>query len=80
MDINLADLCAAVADAVPGRCALVCDGRRLTYRELTARSEQVAQHLVAAGIRPDETSVCTCPTRRPTSNRCSAAWWRAPSQ
>ena len=55
MDLNLADLCAAVADAVPDRCALVCDGQRLTYRELTSRSEQVAQHLVAAGIRPDET-------------------------
>ncbi len=55
MDVNLADLCAAVADAVPDRCALVCDGQRLTYRELTARSEQVAQHLVAAGIGPDET-------------------------
>jgi 3-oxocholest-4-en-26-oate---CoA ligase len=55
VDINLADLCAAVADAVPDRCALVCDGQRLTYRELISRSEQVAQHLVAAGIRPDET-------------------------
>ncbi len=55
MDLNLADLCAAVADAVPDRCALVCDGQRLTYRELTSRSEQVAQHLAAAGIRPDET-------------------------
>jgi 3-oxocholest-4-en-26-oate---CoA ligase len=55
MDVNLADLCAAVADAVPDRCALVCDGKRLTYRELTSRSEQVAQHLVVAGIRPDET-------------------------
>ncbi len=55
MDINLADLCAAVAAAVPDRCALVCDGQRLTYAELTARSEQVAQWLVAAGIGPDET-------------------------
>ncbi len=55
MDLNLADLCAVVADAVPDRCALVCDGQRLTYRELTSRSEQVAQHLAAAGIRPDET-------------------------
>jgi len=55
MDLNLADLCAAVADTVPDRFALVCDGQRLTYRELTTRSEQVAQHLAAAGIRPDET-------------------------
>jgi acyl-CoA synthetase (AMP-forming)/AMP-acid ligase II len=55
MDINLADLVTAVADALPERCALVCDGDRLSYRELTARSEQVAQHLIAAGIGPDET-------------------------
>src|SRR5215469_8776018 len=54
MDINLADLVAAVGDALPDRCALVCDGERLSYRELTARSEQVAQHLLAAGIGPDE--------------------------
>ena len=55
MDINLADLVAAVGDVLPERCALVCDGERLSYRELTARSEQVAQHLIAAGIGPDET-------------------------
>ncbi|HYK32958.1 MAG TPA: AMP-binding protein [Streptosporangiaceae bacterium] len=55
MDINLADLVAAVGDALPDRCALVCDGERLSYRELTARSEQVAQHLIGAGIGPDET-------------------------
>ncbi|HVB45343.1 MAG TPA: AMP-binding protein [Streptosporangiaceae bacterium] len=55
MDSNLADLCAAVAAATPDRCALVCDGQRLSYAELTARSEQVAQHLIAAGVRPDET-------------------------
>lgn len=55
MDINLADLCAAVADAVPDRTALVCDGHRLSYRELTSSSERVAQHLIAVGIGPDET-------------------------
>lgn len=55
MDVNLADLCAAVAATAPDRCALVCDGQRLTYAELTSRSEQVAQHLIAAGIGPEET-------------------------
>ncbi len=55
MNVNLADLCAEVAAAVPGRCALVCDGQRLSYAELTARSEQVAQWLVTSGIRPDDT-------------------------
>lgn len=55
MDVNLADLCAAVAAALPDRCALVCEGQRLSYGELTTRSNQVAQHLIAAGIGPDET-------------------------
>jgi acyl-CoA synthetase (AMP-forming)/AMP-acid ligase II len=55
MDVNLADLFAAVAAAVPDRCALVCDGQRLSYRELSSRSERVGQHLIAAGIRPDDT-------------------------
>ena len=55
MDINLADLVAAVAAALPDRDALVCDGDRLTYAQLIARSEQVAQCLIDAGIGPDET-------------------------
>ena len=54
MDVNLADLVAAVGDALPDRCALVCDGDRLSYPELTARSNQVAQHLAGAGLAPDE--------------------------
>ena len=55
MDVNLADLVGAIADALPDRCALVCDGDRLSYPELMERSSQVAQHLIAAGIEPDET-------------------------
>ena len=54
MDENLADLVAAIGEALPDRCALVCDGDRLSYPELTARSNQVAQHLTAAGLAPDE--------------------------
>ena len=38
MDVNLADLAGAVADAVPDRCALVCDGDRLSYRQLMDRA------------------------------------------
>jgi 3-oxocholest-4-en-26-oate---CoA ligase len=56
MDVNLADLVGAVADALPDRCALVCDGDRLSYRQLMDRASQLAQHLVAAGLRPDETA------------------------
>jgi acyl-CoA synthetase (AMP-forming)/AMP-acid ligase II len=55
MDINLADLVGAVADALPDRDALVCDGQRLTYRELMTRATQVAAYLTEAGIAPDET-------------------------
>jgi 3-oxocholest-4-en-26-oate---CoA ligase len=54
MDVNLADLVAAIAAALPDRCALVCDGDRLSYPELTARSNQVAWHLAGAGVAPDE--------------------------
>jgi 3-oxocholest-4-en-26-oate---CoA ligase len=55
VDINLADLVNAVACALPDRGALVCDGERLSYRQLIERSAQVGQHLSAAGIGPDET-------------------------
>jgi acyl-CoA synthetase (AMP-forming)/AMP-acid ligase II len=55
MDVNLADLCDAIAGALPDRCALVCDGERRSYPELMARSNQVAQVLAKAGVAPDET-------------------------
>jgi 3-oxocholest-4-en-26-oate---CoA ligase len=55
MEVNLADLVGAIADALPEREALVCDGDRRTYPELLDRASQVAQHLIAAGIEPDET-------------------------
>ena len=55
MDVNLADLIGAVADALPDRCALVCEDERLTYRQLMDRSRQLAQHLIASGLKPDET-------------------------
>ena len=55
MDVNLADLVGAVADAMPDRSILVCDGDRLSYRQLMDRASQLAQHLIASGLRPDET-------------------------
>jgi len=55
MDVNLADLVGAVADAMPDRCILVCNGDRLSYRQLMDRASQLAQHLIASGLRPDET-------------------------
>jgi 3-oxocholest-4-en-26-oate---CoA ligase len=55
LDVNLADLVGAVAEALPERCALVCEGERLTYPQLMARGSQVARHLISAGIEPDQT-------------------------
>jgi acyl-CoA synthetase (AMP-forming)/AMP-acid ligase II len=55
LDANLADLCDAIAAALPDRCALACDGDRLSYPELMTRGNQVAQHLIGAGMEPDDT-------------------------
>jgi acyl-CoA synthetase (AMP-forming)/AMP-acid ligase II len=41
---------------MPDRCVLVCDGDRLSYRQLMDRASQLAQHLVASGLGPDETA------------------------
>ncbi|MBB4930180.1 fatty-acyl-CoA synthase [Lipingzhangella halophila] len=50
----LADLFAAVAEAVPDRIALLAGERRLSYRELDTRATLVARHLRSAGIERRE--------------------------
>ena len=55
MVANLADLVAGVAGVLPDRTAVVCDGRRQTYAELTARSNQVGNWFVGIGVEPDQT-------------------------
>ena len=50
MEFNLADLLEHVVDAVPDREALYAEGRRLTFRELDDRANQLAHHFVAQGI------------------------------
>jgi 3-oxocholest-4-en-26-oate---CoA ligase len=50
MQFNLADLFESVADAIPEREALVCGERRLTYRELDKRANQLARFLGGEGI------------------------------
>ena len=50
MEFNLADLFEAVADAVPDRTAVVCGDRRLSYRELEMRANQVAHALAASEV------------------------------
>jgi acyl-CoA synthetase (AMP-forming)/AMP-acid ligase II len=47
---NLADLFEAVADAVPDREAVVCDGRRLSFAEMDDRATRLAHVLAARGI------------------------------
>jgi 3-oxocholest-4-en-26-oate---CoA ligase len=51
MQYQLADLFESVVDKVPDREALVVDEERMTFRELEERSNQLAHHLLEAGIR-----------------------------
>ena len=37
----------------PHAVAVVCEDRQLTYRELNARADRIAQHLQALGVGPD---------------------------
>src|SRR5690606_40899767 len=39
-------------DDRPGATALECDGETLSYQALDERANQLAHHLVAAGLRP----------------------------
>ena len=50
VEYNLADLWEAVVDAVPGREALVCGERRLTFAEADDRMDRLAHVLRAKGI------------------------------
>jgi acyl-CoA synthetase (AMP-forming)/AMP-acid ligase II len=50
VEYNLADLWEAVVDAVPGREALVCGERRLTFAEADGRMNRLAHTLRAKGI------------------------------
>jgi len=44
----------AQVDRTPGAVAVTFEGASLTYRELEARANQLAHHLIAAGARPDQ--------------------------
>ncbi|HZN14655.1 MAG TPA: acyl-CoA synthetase [Acidimicrobiales bacterium] len=50
--MNLADLFETVVDTVGERDALVATNRRLTYAELDARANRLANHLAAQGVGP----------------------------
>jgi acyl-CoA synthetase (AMP-forming)/AMP-acid ligase II len=50
VEFNIADLLECVADAVPGREAVVCRDVRRTYRELDERATRLAHALRDAGV------------------------------
>ncbi|WP_227998326.1 acyl-CoA synthetase [Nocardia australiensis] len=50
MAFNVADLFEHAVDAVPDRIAVICGDRRVTYRELDERANQLAHHLASRGI------------------------------
>jgi 3-oxocholest-4-en-26-oate---CoA ligase len=50
--LNLADLWEVVVDAAGDRDAIVSAERRLTYAELDARANRLANHLLAQGVQP----------------------------
>jgi acyl-CoA synthetase (AMP-forming)/AMP-acid ligase II len=51
---NLADVWEAVVPRVADREALVCDGRRLTYAQVEARANQLADFLREQGVGPGD--------------------------
>jgi acyl-CoA synthetase (AMP-forming)/AMP-acid ligase II len=50
MSLNLADLFESLVDVIPDRLATVCGALRLTYAELDARANRLANALAARGI------------------------------
>ena len=48
---NYANVLRTVASIVPGRPAISCSGRRITYAEFDARTDQLAMALQRRGIR-----------------------------
>jgi acyl-CoA synthetase (AMP-forming)/AMP-acid ligase II len=54
MALNIADLFEHAADAVPERLAIACGDAQVSYRELEARSNQLAHYLASAGAGPGD--------------------------
>ena len=59
VDKTVVDLFYAAAAANPDHPAVVSETETLTYAELDARSNQLAHHLIALGVKP-ETPVAIC--------------------
>src|SRR5579864_5302406 len=58
--LNLAMLLEDSAREVPKRTAIVCEETRLSYAELQAAANQVANGLVQAGIRKGDSVAISC--------------------
>jgi acyl-CoA synthetase (AMP-forming)/AMP-acid ligase II len=54
VDYNLADIFESLVDVIGDREALVCGDRRLTYTELEARANRLANHFLSIGIKPGD--------------------------
>jgi 3-oxocholest-4-en-26-oate---CoA ligase len=52
VEFNIADLFESVVDAIPERTALVSGARRLSYAELDARANRLANFLSSRGVGP----------------------------
>jgi long-chain acyl-CoA synthetase len=59
--LNLSALLTDSAAKVPDREAVVCGDTRLTYAQVEAMSNQVANLLVASGLQPGDKVGLTCP-------------------
>ena len=54
MALNMADLFEHAVDTFPGRVALICGDRRVTYRGLEDEANRLAHHLAAQGVGPGD--------------------------
>jgi 3-oxocholest-4-en-26-oate---CoA ligase len=54
MALNLADIFEHAVDTFPGRVAVACGDRQVTYRQIEERTNRLAHHLAGIGVRPGD--------------------------
>ncbi|MGW6916117.1 non-ribosomal peptide synthase/polyketide synthase [Kitasatospora sp. NPDC054939] len=59
--VSLPELFAAQVTATPDAVALVCAGRKLTYRQVNARANRFAHALIARGVGPERVVAVALP-------------------
>ena len=58
-DFTIQDFLVRQAKATPGRMALICEGKVISYAELLSSSRNFAEHLVELGVVPgDRVGIC----------------------